>query len=174
MTTVGEGMRDERPFGRFSLHYRNVPMKETQSIQETIEEIKEEFAFMGDWRERFQYVIDLGKEMPKLPEDYYTDEYKVEGCVSQVWLEAHLEGDRVKYRGDSDAAIVRGLVGLMVRVYSDHTPEEILEVPPEFLLEMGITTHLTPNRSNGLAALAKKMMTYAGAFKEIRSREAGA
>ncbi len=144
------------------------------SIQDTLGEIREEFAFMGDWRDRFQYIIDLGKELPKLPEEYYSDEYKVDGCVSQVWLEAHLEDGRVVYRGDSDAAIVRGLVGLMVRVYSNHRPEEILAVRPDFLVEMGISTNLTPNRSNGLAALAKKMMMYAAAFKTVQESGGGA
>jgi len=146
-------------------------MEEQATIHDTLDEIKDEFAFMGDWRERFQYIIDLGRELAKLPAEFYDDQYKVDGCVSQVWLEAHRDGDRVVFRGDSDAAIVKGLVGLMIRIYSGHTPEEILSVPPNFLVDMGITTHLTPNRSNGLAALAKKIMTYAAAFKTIQEAE---
>lgn len=146
-------------------------MEQQTTIRDTLEEIKEEFAFMGDWRERFQYIIDLGRELPKLPEEFYDDQYKVDGCVSQVWLEAHREGDQVVFQGDSDAAIVKGLVALMIRIYSNHAPEEILSVPPDFLIEMGITTHLTPNRSNGLASMAKKIMTYAVAFKKIMEAE---
>lgn len=142
-------------------------MKQQAAIQDTLLELKEEFAFMGDWRERFQFIIDLGRSLPPLPKEFYTDQYKVDGCVSQVWMEAHTDNGRVVFQGDSDAAIVKGLVALMIRIYSNHTPDEILAVPPDFLVEMGITTHLTPNRTNGLASMAKRVMTYASAFKTI-------
>ena len=142
------------------------------TIQDTLEEIREDFASMEDWRERFQYIIDLGKEMDPLPEALHTDDYLVEGCVSRVWFEGRLEGDRVVFRGDSDAVIVKGLVGLLVSIYSGHRPGEILAVPPDFLVDLGISTHLTPNRSNGLAALARRIQVLAASFQDILDRQA--
>lgn len=142
-------------------------MEQQASIQDTLDDLKEEFAFMGDWRERFQFIIDLGRSLSPLPKEFYSDQYKVDGCVSQVWLEAHRENGRLVIQGDSDAAIVKGFAALMIRIYSNHTPEEILAVPPDFLVDMGIAKQLTPNRSNGLASMAKRIMTYATAFKAI-------
>lgn len=141
-------------------------MIEPQTIQETIQEIEEEFAFLPTWQERFQYIIELAKAMPPLPDEFKTKDYKVEGCVSQAWLHAMMDDGRVIYQADSDAVIVRGLIALLLQVYSNHTPDEILAVPPDFLISTGLSKQLTPNRSNGLASLVQKMRAYAAAFRE--------
>ncbi|GAB4316338.1 MAG: SufE family protein [Candidatus Sumerlaeia bacterium] len=141
-------------------------MSNVLTIQDAIHEIEEEFAFMPSWQERFQYIIELGKNLPPLPEEFKTKQYKVDGCVSQAWLRAEMQDGRVVYQADSDAVIVRGLIALLLKVYSNHTPEEILAAPPDFLVQLGIVNHLTPNRSNGLASLVQKMRAWAAAFQQ--------
>lgn len=141
-------------------------MTSQATIQNSIQEIEEEFAFLPTWQERFQFIIDLGKNLADLPDEFKTKDYKVEGCVSQAWLRATMSDGRVIYQADSDAVIVRGLIALLLQVYSNHTPDEILAVPPDFLIQTGLSKQLTPNRSNGLASLVQKMRAYAAAFRE--------
>ena len=134
------------------------------SIQTEIDEIVEEFDFLGDWEERYQYLIDMGKALPDLPDADKTDLNKVKGCVSQVWLVTGQEGDRLTFQADSDAHIVRGLAALLLRIYSGRTPDEILSVDArEVLKQIGLSEHLSPQRSNGLASMIGQIRGAAGA-----------
>ena len=134
------------------------------SIQTEIDEIVEEFDFLGDWEERYKYLIDMGKALPDLPEDEKSDLNKVKGCVSQVWLVTGRQGERLTFRADSDAHIVRGLAALLLRIYSGRTPEEILSVDArEVLKQIGLSEHLSPQRSNGLASMIGRIRGAAGA-----------
>ena len=136
-------------------------MAHTETIAEAIAEIVEEFEDLEEWPERFKYIIELARELDDLAPEYHTDEYKVDGCVSQVWLHAFSKGDRLFFEADSDAVIVKGLIALLIRVYSGRTPGEILATPPDFLQETGLSTHLSPNRTNGLVAMVNRIMAYA-------------
>jgi len=137
-------------------------VKETR---ETIESITEEFALMDDWKERFAYVIDLGRALPPLAPEYHADECKVDGCTSQVWLRARIEDGRVFFEADSDALIVKGLIALLLKVYSGRTPAEILDTPADFLCETGLLANLTPNRSNGLLSMMNRIREHALALQ---------
>ena len=129
------------------------------------EEIVEEFAFFDDWTERYKYVIDLGRKLPEMPEEFKTEENKVRGCQSQVWLYGDLREGRVWFQADSDAAIVRGLAALILRVYSGLTPDEILATEPEFVERIGMSEHLSMTRANGLRAMVKQIKIYGLAYK---------
>ncbi|HKJ34467.1 MAG TPA: SufE family protein [Balneolales bacterium] len=135
------------------------------TIPEIQDRIVREFSLFDDWTEKYEHVIKQGRKLEALPEDYRLDENKVKGCQSQVWLHAELDGDKVKFYADSDAMIVKGLVSLLLRVYSDQKPEEILKYPPEFIKKIDMDTHLSPTRANGLVAMVKQIQFYAMAFK---------
>ncbi len=135
------------------------------TIDEKQERIIREFKALGDWPERYKYIIKLGQKLDPLDEKYKTDDNLVRGCQSQVWLHTELEGDRVIFQADSDAAITKGLVALMVRFYSGETPDAILSTNPEFIQKIGMQEHLSPTRSNGLASMVKQMKIYAMAYK---------
>jgi cysteine desulfuration protein SufE len=137
-------------------------------MQERISRIKERFLQFKDWEDRYKELINLGKELNIYPEEKRDDKYKVKGCQSQVWLYPEFKDGRVYFYGDSDAVLVKGIVGLLVTVYSDATPDEILTTKPDFLKEVGITEHLSMNRSNGLAAMMKQMQMYALVFKSMQ------
>jgi cysteine desulfuration protein SufE len=137
-------------------------------MQERISQVKERFLQYNDWEERYKELIHLGRELSIYPEDKRDEKYKVKGCQSQVWLYPEFNEGRVSFYADSDALLVKGIVGLLVSVYSDATPEEILATKPEFLKEVGITEHLSMNRSNGLAAMMKQMQMYALVFKSMQ------
>jgi len=115
--------------------------------------IAEEFAFFGDWSERYQYLIDLGRKLPAFPDELKTEEHRLHGCQSMVWIVASGDRDRLDFRATSDSAIVAGLVYLALRVYSARPAHEILDTQPEFIARIGLAKHLSPTRSNGLAAL---------------------
>ena len=140
------------------------------TIQETQNKIVEEFEQFTDWEDRYKRIIDLGRELKELDLSYKTDKYKLGGCQSQVWTNAKLDGGKIVFEADSDAAIVKGLIALLIKVYSNHTPEEILSSPPEFLKKIGIDNHLSPTRKNGLNAMMKQIQMYALAFKSLESR----
>lgn len=127
------------------------------------DEIVEEFSLFGDWSERYQYLIDLGKKLPEFPPEDQTESWRVLGCQSNVWLKP--EGDRtgLHFRATSDSAIVRGLIALVLRVYSGRPAHEILAVEPDFVERIGLGGHLSPTRKNGLAAMLKKIKDYAQA-----------
>ena len=135
------------------------------AINEIQDSIIEEFSDFEDWLDRYQLLIDLGGDQEPLPEEYKTDNNLIEGCQSRVWLQADLVDGKVQFRAESDALIVKGIVSLLIKVYSGHTPDEILEVEPYFVEAIGLKEHLSPTRSNGLLAMIKQMRLYALAFK---------
>jgi cysteine desulfuration protein SufE len=128
-----------------------------ESAQSEQDAIIEEFAFFGDWTERYQYLIDLGRKLPPFPEELKTEQYKVSGCQSQVWLVADGDARALTFRAISDSAIVSGLIALLLRVYSGRSAAEILDTPPRFIEAIGLAQHLSPTRSNGLAAMLKRI-----------------
>ena len=115
--------------------------------------IRDEFAFFGDWSERYQYLIDLGRKLPDLPQAYKTEEHRLLGCQSMVWIVAEGDADRLDFHAISDSAIVSGLIYLALRVYSGRSAKEISETDADYIAEIGLAKHLSPTRSNGLAAL---------------------
>jgi len=123
--------------------------------------IAEEFAFFGDWSERYQYLIDLGRKTPPFPDASKTEEHRLHGCQSMVWIVAEGDARRLDFRAVSDSAIVSGLIALVLRVYSDRSAAEILATEPTFVQSIGLAKHLSPTRSNGLAAMLAKLKGYA-------------
>ncbi len=141
------------------------------TIDELQEEVIEEFSDFDDWMDRYQMLIDLGSEQPPLDEKYKTEQNLIDGCQSRVWLQADLTPDGfVHYQAESDALIVKGLVALLVRVLDNHTPQEILDADLYFIERIGLKEHLSPTRSNGLAAMLKQMKMYALAFRTIQGK----
>ncbi len=128
---------------------------------DTIEELKDAFLFLEEWTDRYGYLIDLGKKLPEFPVELQVDENLMPGCQSQVWLISHMEGDKLRFKATSDAMIVSGLIALILKVYDNRTPEEILATDPVFLDELGLQKHLSPSRSNGLHSLVKHVMAAA-------------
>ena len=123
-----------------------------------IDEIIEEFSFFNDWADRYQHLIDLGRKLPNIPEKYQNDNYKLYGCQSTVWFVANkIDNGLIEFKAQSDAAIVQGLVALMIRVYSNRTADEILSTSSDFLTQIGLDKHLSPTRKNGLAAMTSKI-----------------
>ena len=134
-----------------------------ESAQDAQNAIVEEFSFFGDWTERYQYLIDLGRKLPPLPEELKTEANKVLGCQSQVWLAAGGDANQLQFRAISDSAIVSGLIALLLRVYSGRSAREILDTEPRFIEAIGLAKHLSPTRSNGLAAMFKRIQDEARA-----------
>lgn len=128
-------------------------------------EIIQEFAVFDDWLDRYNYLIELGNDLPELDPGYRTDEYLIRGCQSRVWLHAEMEDGKIAFQADSDALIVKGIAALLVRVMNGRTPEEILDNDLFFIDEIGLRQNLSPTRSNGLLAMVKKMRMYALAFQ---------
>jgi cysteine desulfuration protein SufE len=126
--------------------------------------IAEEFAFFSDWTERYQYLIDLGRQLPPFPDDRKTEENRVHGCQSMVWLIPSGNASKMTFDAASDSAIVSGLIALMLRVYSGRSAREIVDTEPAFVQEIGLAKHLSPTRSNGLAAMLAKAKAYAAAL----------
>ena len=126
------------------------------------QEIIDEFTFFDDWEERYQHLIDLGRKLPEIDERYKIEDNRLRGCQSVVHFAAEYDAPHLKFYANSDAAIVQGLIAIMMRVYSEKTPEDILATPPEFLGEIGLDEHLSPTRKNGLAAMVTAIMTEAG------------
>ena len=126
--------------------------------------IAEEFGYFSDWTERYQYLIDLGRKLPDFPQEWRTDEFKVTGCQSQVWLVPGGTADHVEFRAISDSSIVSGLIALLLRVYSGRPAHEILATEPDFIEAIGLSRHLSPTRSNGLAAMLVTIRRYASAL----------
>ena len=135
------------------------------TIKEIQDEIIAEFNDFDDWLDRYQLLIDLGSEQEELPDEYKTDNNLIEGCQSRVWLQADFVDGKVFFRAESDALIVKGIVSLLIKVYTGRTPDEILDNEPYFVEAIGLKEHLSPTRSNGLLAMIKQMKLYALAFK---------
>ena len=136
-----------------------------ETINEVQDEIIEEFSGFDDWMDKYQLLIDMGSGQEPLPEEYKTEQNLIDGCQSRVWLQADYREGRVVFRAESDALIVKGIVDLLVRVLSGHTPQEILDADLYFIDRIGLKEHLSPTRRNGLVAMLKQMKMYALAFK---------
>ncbi len=141
------------------------------TIEEAQQEVIEEFNGFDDWMDKYQLLIDLGNEQQPLPLEYKTEKNLIDGCQSRVWLQADYNDGVIKFQAESDALIVKGIVTLLIRVLSGHTPDEILNADLHFISDIGLTEHLSPTRSNGLLAMLKQMKFYAMAFK-AKSEEA--
>ena len=135
------------------------------TINEIQDEIIEEFADFDDWMDRYQLLIDLGSSQPKLDDKYKTEQNLIDGCQSRVWLQADMKDGLLHFQAESDALIVKGIVALLVRVLSDHTPEEILGADLYFIESIGLREHLSPTRSNGLLSMLRQMKLYALAYQ---------
>ena len=145
-------------------------MEGIKAIAATEQEIVDEFSLFDSWDDKYEYIIDLGKKLPHLDEKYKLDENRVRGCQSTVYLVADFRDGRIFFKADSDAVIVKGLISMLVRVLSGHTPDEIAEAKLDFIREIGMMTHLAQTRSNGLLAMVKQMKNYALAYK-IKSQQ---
>jgi len=135
------------------------------TIQEKQEAVVEEFSMFDDWMDKYAYLIDLGKELPLIDEKYRTKQFLISGCQSRVWLHAELIDGKIVLTADSDAVITKGIVSLLVRVMSGHTPKEIIDADFEFLNSIGLSEHLSPTRANGLQSMIKQIKLYARAFQ---------
>ncbi|MGI8892781.1 MAG: SufE family protein [Bacteroidia bacterium] len=140
-------------------------MEENLSIQEIEQDIIDEFEMFDDWMDKYNYIIEMGNDLPELDEKYKIAENIVKGCQSQVWLHSSLNDGKVVYIADSDAIITKGLIALLIRVMSNKTPDEIVNAELQFIDAIGMKEHLSPNRANGLVAMVKKMKMYALAHK---------
>ena len=140
-------------------------MNGSTSIQQTEQDIIEEFALFDSWDDKYEYIIDLGKKLAVLDDKYKTDNNKVRGCQSTVWLAAFYDNGIITFKADSDAVIVKGLISMLIRVLSDHKPDEILDAKLDFIQKIGMTSHLAQTRSNGLLSMVRQMKNYALAFK---------
>ncbi len=135
------------------------------TIQAIQQEIIEEFAGLGEWMDRYNYLIDLGKDLPMIDPAFRNDEYLIRGCQSRVWLNAELDGGRIVFTADSDAIITKGLAALIIRVFTNHTPDEILGANLDFIDQIGLKEHLSPTRSNGLVSMIRQIRYYALAWQ---------
>ena len=136
-----------------------------KTIKELQDEVIEEFSDFDDWMDKYQLLIDLGNEQEPLAPEYKNDQNLIDGCQSRVWLQADLVDGKVEFQAESDALIVKGIIALLIKVVSGHTPDEILENELYFIEAIGLKDHLSPTRSNGLLAMVKQMRMYALAFK---------
>lgn len=135
------------------------------SISDKQQDIIDEFEMFDDWMGRYEYLIELGKSLPLIDEQYKLDENLIKGCQSQVWLHADNDGDVVKFTADSDAILTKGLIALMIRVLSDEKPEDIVNADMSFVDQIGLKEHLSPTRANGLVSMIKQMKFYALAMQ---------
>ena len=138
------------------------------TINEIQDAVIEEFSSFDDWMDKYQMLIDLGNELTPLDEKYKTESNLIDGCQSRVWLQADYADGLVSFQAESDALIVKGIVALLIRVLSDHTPQEILDADLYFIDRIGLRDHLSPTRSNGLLAMVKQMRMYALAFQHAK------
>ncbi|HAB27793.1 MAG: Fe-S metabolism protein SufE [Xanthomarina sp.] len=135
------------------------------SIQDIQNDIIEEFAMFDDWEERYQYMIDLGKTLPLIDEQYKTDDYLIKGCQSKVWVHANMENNKVVFTADSDAIITKGVIAILIRVFSNQHPKDIIDANTDFIDKIGLKEHLSPTRANGLVSMIKQLKMYAFAYQ---------
>lgn len=135
------------------------------SITEIQNEIIDEFSMFEDWEERYQYMIDLGKTLPLIEEQYKTEDHLIKGCQSRVWVHAELVGDKVVFTADSDAIITKGIIAILIRVFSNQHPKDIIEANTDFIDKIGLKEHLSPTRANGLVSMIKQLKMYAVAYQ---------
>jgi|SRR5690554_150617 len=135
------------------------------TIQDIQEELIDEFAMFEDWMQRYEYMIDLGHSLPLIDEKYKTDDYLIKGCQSKVWLHSELNDGKIIFTADSDAIITKGIVAILVRAFSNQSPQDILDANTDFIDEIGLKEHLSPTRANGLVSMIKQMKMYAMAYQ---------
>ena len=138
------------------------------TINQIQDDLIEEFELFDDWEDKYEYIIDLGKKLPPLAEAHKTDDNIIKGCQSRVWLNAKMENESLVFEADSEAIIVKGLVNMLVKVLSGHSPQEIAKADLYFMQRIGLQQHLAQTRSNGLASMVKQMKNYALAFQAIQ------
>ena len=143
-----------------------------QNLEARQQAVIQEFQSLQDWEERYKKIIELGKKIPGLDPSLKTEESRIKGCQSQVWLHGEFKEGLIYYTGDSDALIVRGLVALLLKIYSGSTPEEVLLTPPHFLQTLGLSQNLSPSRSNGLFSMVKQIRNFAIAFQHMAKSSA--
>ena len=136
-------------------------MDKKKTIREEQKDLIEEFSFFDNWEDKYEHIIDMGKKLDMLPDKYHTKEFKVEGCVSEVFLIPKKNKNLLNLQADSNSVITRGLIAMLLRIYSDRMPEDIIDNPPEFIDKVGLGVHLTPSRTNGLHSMVEKIMEYA-------------
>ena len=141
------------------------------TINEVQNTITEEFALFDDWTDKYQYIIELGQKLEKFPEEHRLDKNKVKGCQSSVWLVSSFDDNKIHFQADSDSSIVKGLVALLLRVYSGRTPDEILSTEAFFIEQIGLKQHLAQTRANGLSAMLKQIKMEALAYSKINGGE---
>ncbi|NNT71114.1 SufE family protein [Flavobacterium sp. IMCC34852] len=134
------------------------------SIKEIQDEIVDEFSMFDDWMQRYEYIIELGKSLPLIEEQYKTEDNIITGCQSKVWVHAEQLGDKVVFTADSDAILTKGIIAILIRVFSNQKASAILEANTDFIDEIGLKEHLSPTRANGLVSMIKKLKMYALAF----------
>lgn len=144
--------------------------KEFSSIEEAKQSVVDEFALFDDWVDRYEYIVELGRKLEGLPEDCRNEQHRVRGCQSQVWFRAREEDGEIVFEADSDAMIVRGLIALLLRVYSRRAPEEIIATPPDFFETIELGSHLSGSRANGLHAMVNHIHVYARSFADAEGR----
>ena len=135
------------------------------NIQEIQQEIIDEFAMFQDWMQRYEYMIELGKSLPLIPEEFKTEDNIIKGCQSKVWVHAELDEDKLKFSADSDAIITKGIIAILIRTFSNQHPKDILDADTSFIDQIGLKEHLSPTRANGLVAMIKQIKLYAIAFQ---------
>ncbi|MGB2305370.1 MAG: SufE family protein [Flavobacteriaceae bacterium] len=135
------------------------------SIQEIQQEIIEEFAMFEDWMQRYEHMIDLGKSLPLIAEEFKTEDNIIKGCQSKVWVHAELKNDQLEFTADSDAIITKGIIAILIRVFSNQHPKDILDAETDFIDQIGLKEHLSPTRANGLVSMIKQIKMYAIAFQ---------
>ena len=141
------------------------------SLAQAQQEVVDEFALFSDWQDRYEHLIELGKDLPLIAPEHKTDDNLVRGCQSRVWLHAAPQNGHIHFTANSDAMITKGIVALLVRVFNDRTPQEILGASTEFIDQIGLRAHLSPNRANGLSAMVDQMKRYALAFSSASHKE---
>ena len=135
------------------------------SIKDIQNEIIDEFSMFDDWMQRYEYMIDLGKSLPLIDDQYKTDDNIIKGCQSKVWVHAEMKDDKVEFTADSDAIITKGIIAILIRTFSNQHPKDIIEADTNFIDEIGLREHLSPTRANGLVSMIKQLKLYAIAYQ---------
>lgn len=141
--------------------YQNLKM----TIKEIQNDIIDEFSMFDNWEERYQYMIDLGKTLPLIDDQYKTDDHLIKGCQSKVWVHAEMKNGKVDFTADSDAIITKGIIAILLRVFSNQSPKDIIESNTDFIDKIGLKEHLSPTRANGLVSMIKQLKMYAIAYQ---------
>ncbi len=135
------------------------------TIKEIQADIVDEFSMFDDWMQRYEYMIELGKSLPLIEEQYRIDDHLIKGCQSKVWVHAAMEDDKLKFTADSDAIITKGIIAILIRAFSDQHPQDIIDADTAFIDEIGLKEHLSPTRANGLVSMIKQLKLYAIAYQ---------